>query len=108
MRGFTAVEGAEVIPSDIDETCVNRLYWRLRQGNARVLPLVLDLKDPSPGYVVDNRWFPPATEWLQSDLVLALDMPHHIALAGFRLGFDQVVRSLALGFTRLGGVLAAG
>jgi hypothetical protein len=92
---LAAVEGAEVVCSDIDETCVNRLCRRLRQENARVLPLVLDLNDPSPGYGVDNHWFPPATERLQSDLVLALAVTHHLVLAGFRLGFDQVVRSLA-------------
>jgi hypothetical protein len=92
---LAAVEDAEVICSDLDETCVNRLYRRLRQENARVLPLVLDLNDPTPGYGVDNRWFPPATERLQSDLVLALAVTHHLVLNGFRLGFDQVVRSLA-------------
>jgi 2-polyprenyl-3-methyl-5-hydroxy-6-metoxy-1,4-benzoquinol methylase len=32
---LAAVEGAEVICSDIDETCVNRLCRRLRQENAR-------------------------------------------------------------------------
>jgi hypothetical protein len=96
---LAALEGAEVISADIDETCVNRLYRGLRHENARVLPLVLDLNDPSPGYGVDNHWFPPATERLQSDLVLALAVTHHLVLAGFRLGFDQVVRSLA-SFTR--------
>jgi hypothetical protein len=96
---LAAVEGAEVISSDIDETCANRLYRRLRQEHARVLPLVLDLNDPSPGYGVDNHWFPPATERLKSDLVLALAVTHHLVLAGFRLGFDQVIRSLA-SFTR--------
>src|SRR5580693_1049288 len=96
---LAAVEGAEVISSDIDETCVNRLYRRSRQENARVLPLVLDLNDPWPGYGVDNRWFPPATERLQSDLVLALAVTHHLVLAGFRLGFGQVIRALA-SFTR--------
>jgi hypothetical protein len=96
---LAALEGAEVICSDLDETCVNRLYRRLRQENARVLPLVLDLNDPSPGYGVDNRWFPPATERLQSDLVLALAVTHHLVLNGLRLGFDQVIRSLA-SFTR--------
>jgi hypothetical protein len=96
---LAAVEGAEAISADIDETRVNRLYRRLRHENARVLPLVLDLNDPSPGYGVNNRWFPPATERLQSDLVLALAVTHHLVLAEFRLGFDQVVRSLA-SFTR--------
>jgi hypothetical protein len=91
---LAAPEGAEVISSDMDETCVNRLYRRLGHENARVLPLVLDINDPSPGYGAENRWFPPATERLQSDLVLALAVTHHLVLAGFRLGLDQVVRSL--------------
>jgi hypothetical protein len=96
---MASVEGAEVIAADVDETCVNRLYRRLRQDEGHVLPLVLDLNDPSPGYGVGIHWFAPATERFQADLVLALAVTHHLVLSGFRLGFDQVVQALS-GFTR--------
>jgi hypothetical protein len=98
---LASVEGADVMAADFDETCVNRLYRRLRQDGGHVLPLVLDLNDPSPGYGFGNNWFPPATERLQADLVLALAVTHHLVLAGFRLGFREVVRGLS-SFTRRG------
>jgi hypothetical protein len=96
---LAALEGAEVVAAESDETCVNRLHRQLRNEGGHVLPLVLDVNDPSPGYGVENHWFPPATERLQADLVIALAVTHHMVLSTLRLRFDQVVKGLA-SFTR--------
>jgi hypothetical protein len=96
---LASIEGAEVIAADVDETCVNRLYRRERQDGGHVLPLVLDLNDPSPGDGIGNSWFPPAIERFQADLVLALAVTHHLVLAGFKLELGEAVRALA-SFTR--------
>jgi len=87
--------GAEVVAVDFDETCVNRLYRRVREEGTRVLPLTFDLNDPAPGFGVGNGWFPPASERLASDLVLALAVSHHLVLAGARLTFEELVRAFA-------------
>ena len=96
---LAALEGADVVSADLDETCVNRLYRRLQYERSRVLPLVLDINDPSPGYGSGGRWFAPATERFEADLVLALAVTHHLVLSGFRLGFDTVAQTLG-GFAR--------
>jgi len=92
---LAAVEGAEVVAADLDEAGINRLYRQMRQENAHVLPLVLELIDPSPGLGMNNAWLPPASERLRADLVLALDTVHHLVLSGLRLSFDQVAVALA-------------
>jgi hypothetical protein len=92
---LAAASGAEVIAADFDETCVNRLYKRAREERAAILPLVMDINDPTPGFGIENGWFPPACERLQSDLVLALAVSHHLVFAGMRLNLDQLVRAFA-------------
>ena len=78
-----AAEHAEyVVAIDNDETVVDGLYQSLRtEGATRILPLVMNLADPSPGLgwrglerrsLVDRR--PP-------DLVLCLALVHHLAIS---------------------------
>ncbi len=70
-----------VVACDFDELVVDRLYRRLRkEGPPNVLPLVVDLTDPSPGLGWANR---ERTSWhsrMRADLVLALALVHHLAI----------------------------
>jgi ribosomal protein L11 methylase PrmA len=71
----------QVIACDFDELVVDRLYRRLRaEGPSNVLPLVIDLTDPSPGIGWANRERKPWQERMQPDLVLALALVHHLAI----------------------------
>lgn len=71
----------QVIACDFDELVIDRLYRRLRaEGPANVLPLVVDLTDPSPGIGWANRERTPWQERMQPDLVLALALIHHLAI----------------------------
>lgn len=92
---LAAIEGAEVIATDIDETCANRMYSTIREEHSAVLPLVMDVTDPAPGYGVGNSWFPPATLRLQSDLVMAFAIVHHLVFGSHRLVMSEIVRALA-------------
>ncbi len=92
---LAALEGAEVIAADPDEGRVSRIYQQALQERGHVLPLVLDLVDPSPGIGMANRWLPPANERLQSDLLVALGTMHHLMMSGLRLSFDQVVEGFS-------------
>jgi len=96
---LTALAGAEVIATDLNETCVSRLNQQARQESGHVLPLVLDLIDPSPCIGMVNGWLPSAKQRLHADLVLALAISHRLVLAGLRLTFDQVAAGFA-GFAR--------
>jgi hypothetical protein len=92
---LAAVEGADVVAADIDELCVNRMYSTCRGEGSRVLPLVINVTDPAPGSGVANAWFPPATERLKSDLVLALAIMHHLVFGSHRLVMSEIVRAFA-------------
>jgi SAM-dependent methyltransferase len=74
--------GAEyVVAVDSDDLVVDRLYRDLkRDGERRVLPLVLDLSDPSPGLGWRSRERLPFVERIRPDLVLCLAVVHHLAL----------------------------
>jgi len=87
--------GLEVTATDADEICVNHLYDLTRTQNGRILPAVIDFTNPSPGYGVAYRWFPPATERLSSEMVLGLAIEHHLVFGRYRLTFDEVARGFA-------------
>lgn len=92
---LAAQEGAEVVAADYDETCVNRLYSRALEGGEAVLPLVMDINDPSPAFGPGPGWLPSAAERLRSELVLALAISHHLVFSGMRLTLNQLVGAFA-------------
>ncbi|GAB3978074.1 class I SAM-dependent methyltransferase [Plantactinospora veratri] len=70
-----------VVAVESDPAVVDQLYRRLRaDGERRVLPLVMDLADPSPGggwRGVERGSF---AERASADAVLALAVVHHLAI----------------------------
>jgi hypothetical protein len=84
-----------VVAVDGDEAVVDRLYRRLRaDGRENVLPLVMDLVDPSGGLGWCNRERAPFAERVRPDLVLALALVHHLAI-GANVPLPQVLDWLA-------------
>lgn len=80
---LAASAGSYVVAMDADELVVDRLYQRLRSsGQDRVLPLVVDLADPSPnlGWAGAERRDLPGRG--RPDLVLCLAVLHHLAISG--------------------------
>ena len=78
-----AVEtGANVISSDIDPAAVEVNYRLVRENKEQnLLPLVLDLTNPSPAIGWDNQ---ERVSFLQRgpvDVVLALALVHHLAIS---------------------------
>jgi hypothetical protein len=96
---LAAIAGADVVAADVDEVCVDRMYTTVREDGSAVLPLVINVTDPAPGCGVANAWFPPATERLKSDLVLALAIMHHLVFGTHRLVMSEIVAAFA-SFTR--------
>jgi ribosomal protein L11 methylase PrmA len=78
-----AVEaGAEVVSWDVDPAAVEKNYLRLRDEGARpLLPLVLDLTNPSPSLGWANRERMSLAERGPADLVMALALIHHLAIS---------------------------
>jgi SAM-dependent methyltransferase len=84
-----------VVAVDSDDVVVDRLYRDLRsEGEQRILPLVLDLSDPSPGLGWRSRERPPFVDRVRPDLVLCLAVVHHLALTN-TVPLDEIVTFLA-------------
>ncbi len=86
---------ASVVAVDSDHVVVDRLYRDLRQeGEQRILPLVIDLSNPSPALGWRNRERPAFVDRVRPDLVLCLAVVHHLALTN-TVPLDEIVAFLA-------------
>lgn len=73
--------GAHVVAFDIDPVAVGHNYACAKREKLAMLPLVLDLTNPSPGIGFANR--ERATVWgrQKPDCVMALALVHHLAIS---------------------------
>ncbi len=75
-------ESKNVIATDFDPNCINELYLQLkRSGRKNILPLIVDLTSPAPAIGWSNTERASLTTRLKADLVLALALVHHLAIA---------------------------
>lgn len=90
--------GAAVIAFDIDPGAVERHYRAVRaSGEQGVLPLLLDLANPSPGLGWAHRERRSLEERGPADALLALALVHHLAI-GRNIPLDRIAEY----FARLG------
>lgn len=85
--------GSKVVAFDLDEVVSSQLYADMKATGLSVLPLVMDIRNPSPASGLCYEWLPAATERFRVDMVLALALVHHLVFWQ-HLSFDQIVRSL--------------
>lgn len=77
-----AETGAYVISSDIDPAAVELNYRQVKESNEQnLLPLVLDLTNPSPSIGWQNRERDSFLQRGPVDAVLALALVHHLAIS---------------------------
>jgi hypothetical protein len=89
--------GLRVVAFESDPACVDRMYLEAKgKGQTRLLPLVQDLANPTPWFGWENRERASIFERGGPDLVLALALVHHLALAG-----NQPLENIAGFFDRL-------
>lgn len=88
--------GAELIVSwDIDTTCVEANYGAMRARNeVGLVPLWLDLTNPSPGLGWANAERMSLADRGPADVVLALGLVHHLAISN-NVPLGEVARYLA-------------
>ena len=77
-----APDGAYVISIDGDHAAVERHYRRVRQVSRRILPLVMDLGNPSPARGWAHAERKSLAERGPADALLALALIHHLVLGG--------------------------
>jgi SAM-dependent methyltransferase len=93
-----ALDGAVCIAFERDTNCVNRLYLEERSKDAsRILPLVMDLENPSPGLGFGLNTTLSLADRPQADLVLCLALIHHL-----RFSANLPLCKLAAFMARLG------
>ncbi len=75
-------KGILTVSADVDPACVEVNYLRcVREGETHILPLVLDLTNPSPGVGWENEERTSLIERGPADTVLALALIHHLAIS---------------------------
>jgi len=90
-RFARALEADAVVAVDGDERVAGELYSRLRsEGSGTILPLVVDVADPSPGLGWRGLERRRLEERGRPDLVLCLALVHHLAI-GRNIPFDELV-----------------
>lgn len=97
MFSLLALEhGADrVVSADFDHLVVDKLYRHLRDtGETRILPMVLDLVNPSAGSGWRGKERQPFVDRVRPDLVLCLAVVHHLALTN-TIPFDEIIDFLA-------------
>lgn len=81
-----------VVAIDSDRHVVDALYAELKaEGEGSILPLVVDLSDPSPGIGWSNAERTTLVERGAPEVVLALAFVHHLSIAG-NVPLREVVR----------------
>lgn len=84
-----------VVAPDIDHLVVDKLYRHLRKiDERRILPLVLNLANPSTGLGWRGSERKSFTDRVRPDLVLCLAVVHHLALTN-TVPFEEIVALLA-------------
>jgi len=85
------------IAFDVDPACVDRNYRQVRSaGETRILPLLMDLVNPSPAIGWANGERSSLLERRSADLVMALALIHHLAISN-----NVPLQNLADFFARL-------
>ena len=75
-------ETKHVISTDFDANCINELYLKNKKAKRRnVLPLINNIATPSPSIGWNNTERDSITARLKTDLVMALALVHHLAIA---------------------------
>ena len=75
--------GAFVLSVDSDPACTEYLYGRIRRGEAsgKILPLTMDLANPSPGLGFNQEERYGIRERGPTDLLMALALIHHLVFS---------------------------
>jgi len=87
-------KGIQTISFDIDPAAVERNYLEsVRKGETNLLPLLLDLTNPSSGLGWENQERMSLLERGPADTVLALALIHHLAISN-NLPFNKIASLL--------------
>jgi len=79
---IAAEHGKRVLAFDIDPAAAERNYRQIKaEGRSDILPLILDVANPSPGIGWANQERRSLLERADPDAILALALIHHLAIS---------------------------
>ncbi len=91
-----AATGRDVVAFDIDPAAAERLYRTVSaDGTTDILPVVMDLADPSPGLGWANVERRSLADRADADALLALALVHHLAI-GRNVPLERISAWLAI------------
>lgn len=74
--------GIQTVSFDVDPAAVEKNYLTAKErGEKNILPLVLDLKNPSPALGWENKERMSLAERGPADMIFALALTHHLAIS---------------------------
>jgi len=87
---LAAAKSFDVVAIDKDDQCINNLYKIVKEENiTNILPLCMDLMNPSPASGFANNERASFGERIHTNAVMALALVHHLAI-GYNLPFDKI------------------
>ncbi|MFQ5717870.1 MAG: hypothetical protein ACE5GQ_12330 [Nitrospinales bacterium] len=102
---IASARNIQTISFDVDPACVETNYLQtVKKRETNLLPLWLDLNNPSPGIGWDNHERMSLLERGPADTVLALALIHHLAISNnvplrkIARFFNEIGRSLIIEF----------
>lgn len=88
-------QGIETVSFDIDPAAVEKNYREVREKKeTNILPLILDLTNPSPGIGWGNEERDSLVERGPADMVFSLALIHHLAISN-NLPFENIAQFLS-------------
>jgi len=91
---LAAQAGCAVTAVEYDQESIERLYLSAKEGNFNILPLWVDIANPTPGIGWNNRERSSFVERYQADCVLALALAHHLLITR-RQPLEQIAELFA-------------
>ena len=87
---FMAKRNVKIIATDFEHVPINNLYKKVKEGKeANILPLIIDLANPSPPIGLNNNERASFIERTRVDLGVALALVHHLAI-GKNIPFEKI------------------
>jgi hypothetical protein len=90
-----SAKNISTVATDFDHSAINNLYKRIKKENIKnILPLLVDLSQPSPAIGVNNAERSSFISRAKFDLALALALVHHLAI-GKNIPFEKIAQLFA-------------
>jgi len=91
---LAASRGCGVVAFDKDEDCVSQLFFDAKDKGLKVLPLVMDVLNPTPSFGWNASQFPSALERFKCDMVFAFALVHHLVFKQLQ-NFDRIIETFS-------------